>query len=99
MSKKIIAVFSDEDGENFGVIGNVTRLGALRAIKRFMFYECGLDDEEEITPHIDDLEKREFWQTDDTKYEGGEYEDYYWWSKPHDIPVVSVGTGWIYKLL
>ncbi len=94
--RRIIEVSCDEDGENFFVVGDVTRLGALRAINKFMRQECGLDGEE--LPKLDDLEVCNFWETDDEKYEGGEYEGWHWWSKPKDVPVKPVGRGWRYSI-
>ena len=99
MNKKIREVSSDEDGENYFVIGDVTELGALRAIRSYMKNECGLDEDEEIMPKLGDLERVNFVQTDMDKYKGGEYEDWSWWGKvPAGVPTKPAGWGWIYKI-
>lgn len=94
MSKKIIDIGSDEDGETYYIIGEVTRLGAFRAILKFMKEDCGLD--EEYFPKQEDLKPAKFTKTKNAK---DYYEDFVWWGKPTEgVEVEPYGKGWIYSI-
>lgn len=83
---------TNEDGSVYGICGNVTRLGAYRAIRQDI-KSWGLEDDVEFTQ--DELEECDYWETDDPN---GEYENYIWWSKPKaSLNPKYIGKGWIYR--
>lgn len=87
--KKIITVGSDEDGFTFYCVGNVSELGALRAIRKFQKDECEFSNKELATLP---LTEANFWYTD-----RGEYEGWYWWGNP-PRDAKPVGRGWIFRI-
>ena len=92
--KKIIArEITNEDGDVYGVVGNITRLGAYRAIRADL---RGFDLEDDVIFSPNDLEVCDFWHTED---KGGEYEDWTWWAKPAaKLKPTFLGKGWILKI-
>lgn len=91
--KKIIEVSSDEDGETYYVVGDVSRRTAWIAIRKFLQNECSLNPKYDDFPKQEDLEVRNFYYS-----ESGEYEGYYWWGTPKDKNAKPVGIGWIYRI-
>lgn len=90
--KKIIEISCDEDGETYYVVGDITELGARRAINKF-FRECGIEEDMKESPF--ELVESNFWTT-----EGGEYDGWTWWSQPDPEKynfekVKPLGKGWI----
>lgn len=104
--KRVKHVSSDEDGETYYVIGDVTKLGAIRAFWKFV-RECGIEEDmrdglsDDNTSVSEIMEKRNFWYT-----EGGEADGYYWWEKPTEneiercgiTKVEPVGIGWVIEV-
>jgi hypothetical protein len=90
MKKIIEREITNEDGDFYGVCGNITRLGAYRAIKQDL-REYGIENEVEFTP--DSLEEFDFWET--VKCPSGEHDGYIWWGKPAtEDEVKFLGKGW-----
>lgn len=95
MSKKIIEIGSDEDGETYYIVGNVTRLGALRALHKYIKDNIGELDE---MPTQDDLTQTNFRETVDCPH-GGEHQGYTWWGTPKpDEKTKPLGIGWIWQI-
>ena len=94
MKKKIIQrEITNEDGDVYGVCGDITRLRAYRAIRQDL-KNWGIDDDVEFTK--DDLEPCHFWETKDP---GGEYEGWVWWERPNpELKPYYLGKGWIYRI-
>jgi hypothetical protein len=93
MKKIVQREITNEDGDVFGVAGDITRLGAYRAIREDM-KSWGIADDVEFSP--EDLEQCNFWHTDDL---GGEYEGWTWWEKPEaKLNPKPLGKGWIYRV-
>lgn len=93
MGKIIERHITNEDGDVYGVVGELTRLGAYRVIKEDL-QEYGLENEFENF-NQESLEECNFWQTDD---KGGEHEDWIWWEKPKaELKPKPLGKGWIFR--
>lgn len=94
MKKIIEREITNEDGDFYGVVGDITRLGAYRAIRQDL-RGWGLEYDVEFTP--DDLEQYEFWKTVECPH-SGEHEGYIWWGDPDkEDKIISIGKGWGYK--
>lgn len=82
---------TNEDGDFYGVCGELTRKQAYKAI-RSNLEEYGIEDDVEFTP--EDLEEYEFYQTIDCPH-NNEHEAYIWWGKPvKGDKVKLLGKGW-----
>jgi hypothetical protein len=89
---KIIEIGSDEDGEAYYVVGDVTLLGAKRALNK-QLKEWGI--EEDMEYHTLEWEKSNFWYT-----EGGDHDGWTWWAEPdkaqHSYEKIKpIGVGWL----
>lgn len=90
MKKIIERQITNEDGDFYGVCGNITRLGAYRAIRQDM-KGWGIAEDVEFKP--EDLEEFTFWRTVDCP--SGEHEDWIWWGSPSkEDKVELLGKGW-----
>ena len=90
MKKIIVRNITNEDGDFYGVVGDLTRLGAYRAIRQDL-KDYGIDDDVEFKQ--EDLEVFNFWET--TYCPSGDHEDYYWWGTPaKEDKVKFLGKGW-----
>lgn len=93
MKKIIQREITNEDGDAYGVVGDITRLGAYRAIRQDL-RSYGIEDDIEFK--AEDLERVEFWETPEAE---GDYADYIWWGKPKkSFKPKSLGKGWIYRV-
>lgn len=91
MGKIIERHITNEDGDFYGIVGNITRLGAYRAIRQDL-EEYGILEDIDFT--ADDLGMYNFVQT--TKcIHGGEHEDWIWWSgHTQGDETKPLGVGW-----
>lgn len=95
MRKIIHRNITNEDGDFYGVCGNITRLGAYKAIKQDL-REYGIEDDVEFTQ--DDLELFDYYETIECAHEG-EHENWIWWGTPNpEDKVKFLGKGWGYKV-
>lgn len=94
---KIIEAGSNEDGEVYYVVGDVSRRTAWIAIRKMLITDCGIDPKKEpdSLPKIGDLEQCNFFYSDS---DAGEYAGYYWWGTPKDPNAKPVGMGWIWSI-
>lgn len=89
-SKIIEREITNEDGDFYGVCGNITRLGAYRAIKQDL---RGYGIDKDIEFKASDLIAVDFYKT--VKCPSGEHEGYTWWGKPDTEDTVEfLGKGW-----
>lgn len=77
MKKIIERNITNEDGDIYGVCGDITRLGAYRAIRQDL-RDCGTLDEVEFKQ--EDLQQITFYQTTLCPHDG-EHTAYIWWGK------------------
>lgn len=97
MSKKILEVGSDEDGETYYCIGDVKERSAKIAIRAFQRDECGLYGDD-LLSMSEALTKTNFRKSVDCPH-GGEHEGYFWWGTPKpDEKTEPIGVGWIYRI-
>lgn len=94
MKAKIIERnITNEDGDFYGVCGNLTRIGAYRAIRQDL-KEYGISEDIEFTPN--DLIEVDYYQT--VKCPSGEHEGWIWWGEPDKEDTVKfLGKGWGFK--
>lgn len=93
--RKIIEVNCDEDGETYVVVGDITKLGAVRALKK-QLREWGI---EEDVGQLPEPYQGNFWRTN-----GGSYDGCVWWKMPDKSKddyekIEPLGIGWIFDLL
>lgn len=96
MSKIIHRNITNEDGDVYGVIGDITRLGAYRAIRQDL-REYGIleDIMADGGFNQDDLETCDFWETEDPE---GDCDGWIWWAKPPEkYKSKYLGTGWVFR--
>ena len=93
--KKIIArEITNEDGDFYGVVGDITRLGAYRAIRQDLDSWGILEDMEF---KAEDLEQFDFYET--IECPSGEHEGWQWWGTPDkEDKTKYLGKGWGYKI-
>lgn len=78
---------TNEDGDFYGVCGNITRFSAYRIIRQDL-RNYGILEDIEFT--IDDLVETDFWET--TQPDG---EEWTWWEKPKaSLKPRYLGRGW-----
>lgn len=95
MGKIIERHITNEDGDFYGVIGDVTRLGAYRAIRQDLD-EYGILGDFDFS--ADDLSEYNFVQSTNCPH-GGEHEGWIWWGTPKEGETVKpLGKGWGYEL-
>jgi len=93
MKKIIERNITNEDGDFYGVCGNITRLGAYRAIRQDL-REYGIAEDDEVNFKQEDLGEYDFYQTVNCPH-GGEHEDWIWWGKPSERDKTEfLGKGW-----
>ena len=85
ISKNITEVGTNEDGEVYYVIGNITKEQAFKAFRHYEKVECGLSKEELASEENMDVEMSNFWEGAD----GNLY-----WRSPLE-PSKPLGIGWI----
>lgn len=93
MKKIIERKITNDDGDFFGVMGDTTRLGAYRAIRKDL---DGYGLLEDIDFTQDDLREVLFYKTSHCVH-NGEHDDYIWWVKPskeYGDSVTEFGWGW-----
>lgn len=95
MKKIIERNVTNEDGDVYGVVGDITRLGAYRAIRQDL-RDYGTLDEVEFKQ--EDLQQTTFYQTIECSH-GGEHNDWIWWDKPTKGDTYkTLGKGWLFDV-
>lgn len=85
---------TNEDGDFYGVCGELNKREALRVIREDL-EEYGIADE--ISIKLSDLERFDFWET--VVCPSGEHDGFIWWGKPAEEDKVKyLGKGWGYKV-
>jgi len=85
---------TNEDGNFYGVCGELTRRQAYKVIKGDL-EEYGIEDDVEFT--LDELGEYDFWET--VKCPSGEHEGYIWWGEPDkEDETIYLGKGWGYEI-
>lgn len=97
MSKIIARNITNEDGDFYGVVGDITRLGAYRAIRQDLDEYGILEDmEEDENFKAESLEQFDYYET--IECPSGEHEGYQWWGEPaKEDKVKFLGKGWGYQ--
>ena|ERR1035437_4736566 len=94
MKKIIERNITNEDGDAYGVVGDITRLGAYRAIRQDL-REYGIADDDDVQFKQEDLAVTYFEQTTKCPH-GGEHEDWIWWGESAKGDTTKeLGRGWI----
>lgn len=98
MKKIIERNITNEDGDFYGVCGNLTRLGAYRAIRQDLDEYGILEDmKDDVNFKVENLKEFDFYET--IECPSGEHEGWTWWGKPDkEDKTKFLGKGWGYQI-